>query len=271
MERQVTIEQVITDAGETLKASLYKVMPGIVQAYYPPVEGVSPTTIDVLPAVNDVRTDLVTGGRLSEPWQPIQKVPVSFPQGGGFSIVFPLKKGDKVTLFSYDLDPTAHVTSGSVEDPIATRRHGGNHWVAFPGDITNPGAGPDPGANLVIGMPNGTTITIGETSITIGGTPTATVTIGATATEINMGPVPEFLAQSIPTLACINAIFAALTAAATNAATLIPPGSGGTPANPMETSFNTFAAALVAAVLTTAAPLVAAAIPILPTTVVKGT
>src|SRR5579872_1221409 len=64
MRKQIDLPEVLDTAAGTLRGSIYKCMPGIVQAYYPG----SPPTVDVQPAVNDVRFDTTLVTRISEPW-----------------------------------------------------------------------------------------------------------------------------------------------------------------------------------------------------------
>jgi Phage protein Gp138 N-terminal domain len=238
--RDVTLEEILDVTGFTILSNLYKISPGKVVAYYPPVEGVSPAMVDVSPAVNDVRFDTTDGTRISEPFPIIPKVPVVYPQGGGFSIVFPMKSGDKVTLLSYDLDPTKHRGTGNVEDPIDSGRHRGAYWVALPGDITDPGAGPDPGQSLVIGMPNGVTIKINASSITIGDLATS-VEIGKAATSVTVGATP----LPVATAASVAAIASALIGFCTLLLQQTPPGPSTDPViNPAATALNSAIAAL---------------------------
>ena len=129
--KQITISEVIQAYGDRMRASTYHTFPGIVQAYY------SDGTADVQPAVNDVRFDVDTQERVSEPFPIIPKVRIMYPSGGGFSITWPLQKGDKCTVQAYDLDPTAHQLTGNAEDPNDIRRHGGTYWRCIPEDCTD--------------------------------------------------------------------------------------------------------------------------------------
>ena len=157
MRRQITLAEVLTSFGGALKASMYHTLPGVVKAFY-----ASDGTADIQPAVNDVRFDVDTQARTSEPFPIIPKVKVLYPSGGGFSITWPLSVGSKVTLHAYDLDPTVHRQTGNVEDPADVRRHGGTYWMAIPGDVTDQGLGATAG-QIVIDGP-GITLGAGATS-----------------------------------------------------------------------------------------------------------
>lgn len=170
MREQVTMSELLSTQTFASRAATYFRMPGIVKAYHPPVQGVSPAAVDVQPAVNDVRFDTTTGERYSEPWPVLYRIPVRFPTFGGFAIWGPLKVDDKVDLEGFDLDPGPYLASGQQSDPAMTRRNGGAHWVAVPGDYTDPGALPDPGkqpANntsipqICFGTPGGVIVSVG--------------------------------------------------------------------------------------------------------------
>jgi hypothetical protein len=168
MREQVTQGEIAATQSFSDDARHYYRMPGIVQAFYPGVPGVSPPSVDVQPAVNDVRFDTTTGERYPEKWQVLYKVPVRFPTFGGYAIWGPLKKGDKVDLEGFDLDPGPYLATGQVSDPALTRRNGGAHWVAVPGDYTDPGALPDSGGAICIGTPGGVLVTITAAGVNVG-------------------------------------------------------------------------------------------------------
>jgi len=161
--RSVTLSDV-QDAGLfRLVNSLHKVYPGIVVAYHPSAAGSSPATVDVQPAINDVRFDPVLGTRVSEPWPVVPNVPVAWLNLAGCTIAGALAAGDDVTLLSFDLDPTQFFATGKVSDPVDTRRHGGGYWLAVPFSLRDAFAVTDPGGNLVFTGPRGGgTIVFGE-------------------------------------------------------------------------------------------------------------
>ena len=157
MRKQIHLEDIVQATVDSNFASKYHVMPGIVSTYYPGSAS-APASVDVQPAVNDVRFDKVTGARFSEPFPVVPKVPILFLYVGPYIIAGPMSPGDKVVLLSFDLDPTAHIQSGMPADPADTRRHAGSYWCAIPGDITTPDAFTDGAAiaqGLVIGTDGG--------------------------------------------------------------------------------------------------------------------
>jgi protein gp138 len=150
MRRQIELPEILDASAQALRDSLYHAMPGIVQAYY-----ATEQTADVQPGVNDVRFDVDTGARISEPWPVIPKVPVAFFKAAGFAVYADLSPGDKVILIAQDLDPTIFRSSGKQADPIDTGRHRGAYWVAIPTDITDGGRMVSSGGALVLGKPGG--------------------------------------------------------------------------------------------------------------------
>ncbi len=152
---QITLEEVVKSATNSLRNSTYHALPGIVQRF-----NADDQTVDVVPAVNDPRFDPETGERLQydangmllqddgqtnagvqqadEPWPTVPRVPILWPQFGGFVIAGPMAQGDSVFLIAVDLDPTMHRLTGQVESPIDTGRHSGAYWVAIPANITDP-------------------------------------------------------------------------------------------------------------------------------------
>ena len=169
MRELITLEEIVDVAAFQLRAKMYKQFPGIV------TKG-GAAVVDVQPGVHDVRYDVTLGTRVSEPWNPIPAVPVAWPKFGPFAMVGHLEVGDKVTLLSYDLDPTVHRGTGRAEDPADVSRHAGAYWLAVPSDITFAGALADPGSGkMLIGAPGGQQILIDAKA--------GTVSIGAGPTD----------------------------------------------------------------------------------------
>lgn len=140
-------------------------MPGIVQGFY----SGPPATADVQPAVHDVRLDTDSGERISEPWPVLAKIPVLFPKFGGYYMAGPMSQGDHVILIALDLDPTVHRLNGNAADPVDVRRHGGQYWIAIPGDITDPGGVTAPSV-FTCGHIGGPVIQIDGSKVYLGGT-----------------------------------------------------------------------------------------------------
>jgi len=178
MRKQITLSELVTASGESERATLYHIMPGIVSAYYPGT-ATTPAYVDVTPGVNDVRKNTTTGDRISEPWMVIPKIPILFLYCSVYFQAGPMAAGDKVVLLGFDLDPTAHMMSGNPEDPPDPRRHSGSYWCAIPADITVPGAFPD-GAAIANGLCMG--VAGGQAQIQFNGS-ADTGSLGATPTD----------------------------------------------------------------------------------------
>lgn len=169
MREQVRLGEVLETKSFGDGARAYFRMPGLVTKFYPASPG-SPAAVDVQPTVNDVRFDTTTGERFSEPWQIIYRVPIRYPSGGGFALWWRLKVGDQVDLEAFDLDPGPFLASGQQSDPALTRRNGGAHWVAVPGQYADPLALPDPGTQMCVGTPGGVVVGFDGTHVNLGST-----------------------------------------------------------------------------------------------------
>jgi hypothetical protein len=161
VRNQIPLDELFDAASFALKASIYKIMPGVVTGYHAAVAGKSQASVDVQPGVADVRVNTETGAIYFEPWDIIPTVPLAMAMGGGGGIAFALAKGNGVTLISWDLDPTLFRKTGAASNPLDTHRHGGGHWLALPFDITDANAQADPGPNVVVAPPPGGALFVG--------------------------------------------------------------------------------------------------------------
>jgi len=103
-------------------ARVHTSLPGIVVSY----DETARTAI-VQPAVYDS----------AEPHRPIEDVPVLFPRGGGYRLVWPLAKGDEVELHFSKSDPSRFQVSGEVS-PVNYVRKSGLYATATPGASSDP-------------------------------------------------------------------------------------------------------------------------------------
>lgn len=169
MEKQIRTGQLLDLANESLKNSLYHIGVGSVVSY-----DAANQVADIQPMVNDVRTDVDTGARVSEPFQVIPAVPIMWPRFGKFVIAGRLNQYDTVVLLAFDLDPTAWRQSGNStqpSDPPDVARHAGKYWAAFPCDLRlNPIKGASvANAALYIGLDGGSpVIVINDSTIQLG-------------------------------------------------------------------------------------------------------
>lgn len=114
--RQPTEAELLRQATKAGLATVFTSLPGLVVSFDP----VKKTAV-VEVAVHD-----------GDPMPPLSDVPVKFPGGGGYRLVWMLNPGDEVTLIFYGLDPSRFRASGEVSAANIRRRHG-LYPVAFPG------------------------------------------------------------------------------------------------------------------------------------------
>jgi hypothetical protein len=101
--------RLLKSAAASAMAKVYTSLPGIVVSY-----DETKRTAVVQPAAYDS----------AEPHQPIEDVPVLFPRGGGYRLVWPLAAGDEVELNFQKSDPTRFQVTGKVSAADYQRKSG---------------------------------------------------------------------------------------------------------------------------------------------------
>ncbi len=114
-------EALFKTARDNTMVMLHTMLPGIVVSY-----DESTRTAVVQPAIYDG----------AEAMEPIEDVPVLFPRGGGFRLVFPLVKGDEVEIRFSKVDPARFLVTGEVSKADNVRR-GGLYGFAVPASISD--------------------------------------------------------------------------------------------------------------------------------------
>jgi hypothetical protein len=114
--REPTEPELLRAATKAGLATVFTSLPGRILTYDPATK-----LADVEVAVHD-----------GDPLPPQSNVPVKFPRGGGYRLVWPLSPGDEVTLVFYALDPSRFRVSGQQSEASVRRRHG-LYPVAIPG------------------------------------------------------------------------------------------------------------------------------------------
>lgn len=148
MERK-SLSEVVTGGIGAALAGVHVALPGRVVTFYGDTQ-----TVDVEVAVQVPAASADQEGALE--WDSIPTlagVPVCYPSGGGFSLVFPLAPGDPVMLVFSDVATGEWFDSdgaGTVR-PLDSRRHSAGYPVAFPGARPTSKAAPAPGSALVLG------------------------------------------------------------------------------------------------------------------------
>ena len=125
-----TLASNIKEGIEARLKELHTSLPGIVESFDPETQ-----TASIQPAIkrifktNDGDKEILTPENL-----PILiNVPVQFPRGGGFSITFPVKKGDECLLVFCERSIDSWYTSGKISEPLSRRFHSLSDATAFVG------------------------------------------------------------------------------------------------------------------------------------------
>lgn len=156
-------------------------LPGIVVSY-----NETKRTAVVQPAVYDS----------AEPHQPIEDVPVVFPRGGGYRMVWPLEAGDEVELHFQKSDPSRFQVTGEVS-AANYQRKSGLYATATPGATSDPKQLTNvalPGS-MSIGTDDGLTdIVISSSGIKLGSAIAADFVALASKVDANMTALAVWLA-----------------------------------------------------------------------------
>lgn len=165
---------------------VHTTLPGVVTAYDPVTQ-----RAHVQPVIRAVEPDGTFADR-----PVIPHVPVRFPYGKGFTLIWPLEPGDHVDLHFVDDDPSAWRNTGQMSDPLFLARHG-MFAYATPGcrpDGKNPNAdGAASATRLVIGREGGSLqIRIDSTNIELGKAPTDYVAL-ASKVDARLDEVAAYL------------------------------------------------------------------------------
>lgn len=160
-----TMPEVLTRALASLKVGIRTVVPANVVSYNPVLQ-----TAAVQPAarVRNSAGELVLLPQVAD-------APVWFPQGGGWSITWPLAALDPVLLLVADRHLDRFRVTGTAYDPDAIRLHDLTDAIVLPGA----GPAPDPATgisavDLTINGPGGIALRV---------SPAGIVSIGGTAIE----------------------------------------------------------------------------------------
>lgn len=125
-------EAVYRTAVASALAAVWTALPGIIESYDP-----NHQTATVQPAVQgQVTAPDGTVTLLSLPV--ITDVPVQFPSGGGFSLTFPVVKGDECLIVFASRGIDAWHALGGVQQPTAARKHNLSDAFAIVGVRSNP-------------------------------------------------------------------------------------------------------------------------------------
>lgn len=109
-------------------------------AYDPGEVGVRLANVDVQIAQQQVTSIQPNGTQTLKPFPIIKKVPVCFPGGGGFTLTFPIAKGDECILIFHDRQLAEWATNGAGQPPTIGRTHDLSDAIALVGLRSSPNA-----------------------------------------------------------------------------------------------------------------------------------
>ena len=168
-----TFADVIRAAVEASLNNLWSSLPGIVQSFNDKTQ-----TADVQPAVGAQFTN-EKGEKVVELLPVVQSVPVMFPSGGGFSLMFNLKKGDPCLLVFASASTDRYIAEGGViKDPGDGRRHHLGDAFCIPGGRSlkhalvgenSFGNGPGLNGTLWLGREQGPGVMVDVNAVNVGG------------------------------------------------------------------------------------------------------
>ena len=204
-----SLAEVITKAIDVRQAELRVCMPGTVIAYYAATQ-----TADIQPPIWSA-IDL-EDGTLQEQLPVLFNVPVEFPRGGGFVLMFPLVPGDTGVLEFSDFSMDLWRSSGLDGAPQDLRTHALGSAVFRPGLscslVPIAGAPATTADGLAIGAELGQRIQITQNAIALGG-PTATDFVAlASKVESRLGAIESALSTWIGPTGTLGVLVSAINA-----------------------------------------------------------
>lgn len=232
MPRQYDLADIFKAHGDALSDRIHVCLPGVVESFDAETQ-----TASVTPTVRNPIFDTYTGDPDSEDPVTIPNVPVCYPRGGGYSVYFPLNKGDHVVLVFSDLATAQWRSTGNISEAVDVRRHSMGYPFAIPGAFPDSKALKDPSDTKYEGM-----MVLGKD-----GDPTGSIRLKSGSVECGgTSPVPVALGDAT------KAAFEALLDTMKAAFAAVTPVSGGAPATAAitaaETGLKTAFEALIATI-----------------------
>lgn len=126
-DRAPSFAEVVTRAIDSRLIDLHTALPAKVTRY-----DASKQQCDAKPLIKSFY-ETEEGTWVSSSLPVVTNVPVSFPGGGGFRLVFPLQPGDIVLLVFAEGSLDKWLAQGGEVDPIDPRRHALSDAIAIPG------------------------------------------------------------------------------------------------------------------------------------------
>lgn len=135
-----SLPSVIKQGIENRLKELHTSLPGIIQSFDAATQLAS-----VQPAIKRIFKTLEQDVEMLVPTAlPLLiNVPIQFPRGGGFSLTFPVQKGDECLLVFCERSIDNWYRTGKVETPLDRRFHDFSDATAFVGISSSPNAVPN--------------------------------------------------------------------------------------------------------------------------------
>jgi hypothetical protein len=129
---------------------------------------------------------------------PFPDVPVKFPRGGGYRLVWPINPGDEVTLLFYGLDPSRFRVTGE-QSPANIRRRHGAYPIALPGSESETLSDYEPSTEgLHLGKDDGTVeIVVGASQIKLGSPSASSGVAKGDLTDANFAALHDYLVSHV--------------------------------------------------------------------------
>lgn len=133
-ERIGSEQEQLLRSQESASSKIRVAMPGIIQEFDPATQA---ATVQLA-----IREKVINSSGESSMMEipMLLDVPIVFPKAGGFSVTFPVKKGDECLVVFGDMCIDAWWQSGGVQNQVETRRHDLSDGFAIMGVSSVPNA-----------------------------------------------------------------------------------------------------------------------------------
>lgn len=131
--RAAAQDEALRRMNDNSAAKMRVAIPAIVKSYDRTTQ-----TITAQPTIREKIIDRTTGNIQWIDLPILVDIPVVFPQGGGFAIVFPLDEGDEVLLLFNDMCMDSWFEQGGIQNWNDRRRHDLSDAIAIPGPRSMP-------------------------------------------------------------------------------------------------------------------------------------
>ena len=128
-----TLSSVILEGLRAFQTDIHTCLPCIVESF----DSVK-QTVEVQPVVKRVFIDSETGNKINTDLPLLINVPILYPKGGGFSLTFPIKKGDECLVFFAERSIDDWYDTGEIRLQNQKRFHDLSDGVAFVGLTSKP-------------------------------------------------------------------------------------------------------------------------------------